>query len=185
MDLVAPSFATLDSYVAALGRGWSPNSERGLAAAREELAQIEDGPQRFLDSLGDLQGTGELELPDGSRVPRLPGFRRWMWDGAFCGSIGLRWQPGTADLPPYCLGHIGYSVVPWKQRQGHATRALALLLPQARELGLPHVEVTADAHNTASHKVILANGGVLLREEDKPAAYGGGRLRRFRITLTE
>ena len=59
-----------------------------------------------------------------------------MWDGEFCGSIGFRWQPGTSALPPYCLGHIGYSVVPWKQRRGYATKALALLLPDARKEGL-------------------------------------------------
>ena len=59
---------------------------------------------------------GPVTLPDGSQVPRLPGYRRWMWDGEFCGSIGFRWQPGTSALPPYVLGHIGYSVVPWKQR---------------------------------------------------------------------
>jgi predicted acetyltransferase len=41
-----------------------------------------------------------------------------MWDGEFCGSIGLRWLPGTEELPPHCLGHIGYAVVPWKRRLG-------------------------------------------------------------------
>ncbi len=183
MELIWPSLTELPSYVSALERGWSPNSERGLAAARDELALIEASPTRFLESLVDLQGTGELELPDGSRVPRLPGYRRWMWDGTFCGSIGLRWQEGSAALPAYCLGHVGYSVVPWKQRQGHATRALAMLLPEAREHGLPLLELTADADNIASHKVILANGGELMGEGDKPAAYGGGRLRRFRIAL--
>lgn len=183
MHLVWPSLSELPGYVAALERGWSPNSERGLAAARDELVLIEASPTRFLESLVDLRGTGDLELLDGSRVPKLPGLRRWMWDGTFCGSIGLRWQEGTATLPAYCLGHVGYSVVPWKQRQGHATCALAMLLPAAREHGLPYLEITADADNVASHKVILANGGVLLGESDKPAAYGGGRLRRFRIVL--
>jgi predicted acetyltransferase len=52
-----------------------------------------------------------VALPDGTMVPRLPGFWRWLWDGEFCGSIQFRWQPGTPDLPPTCLGHIGYSVV--------------------------------------------------------------------------
>jgi len=35
-----------------------------------------------------------------------------MWDGEFCGQIAFRWQPGTEALPPHCLGHVGYSVVP-------------------------------------------------------------------------
>jgi predicted acetyltransferase len=184
MDLVWPSLLALPRYVAALERGWSPNNERGRAATEEELAQIETSPRRFVDSLVDPEAQGsEVQLPDGSLVPRLPGYRRWMWDGDFCGSIGLRWQPGTAALPAYCLGHIGYSVVPWKQRRGHATQALSLLLPEASSLGLPHVELTTDAANFPSQKVILANGGVLVGEEAKPAGFSGGKLRRYRIAL--
>jgi predicted acetyltransferase len=45
-----------------------------------------------------------------------------MWDGDFAGAINLRWQPGTAELPPHCLGHIGYGVVPWKRGRCEAFR---------------------------------------------------------------
>jgi predicted acetyltransferase len=86
-----------------------------------------------------------------------------MWDegdDTFAGSINLRWQPGTAELPPHCLGHIGYSVVPWKRRRGFATRALAGMLAEARALGLPYVDIRTDADNHASQRVIEANGGV-------------------------
>ena len=74
--------------------------------------------------------------PTAAEVPRLPGFVRWLWDGEFCGQIGFRWQPGTEALPPHCLGHIGYAVVPWKRGKGYATRALAMLLPE-RARGRP------------------------------------------------
>ena len=107
----------------------------------------------------------------------------WMWDGEFCGQIGFRWQPGTADLPPTCLGHIGYSVVPWKRRMGYATQALADILPEARSVGLPYVELTTDADNIASRRVIEANGGILVEQFAKPAAYGGAASLRFRIAL--
>ena len=63
-----------------------------------------------------------ISLPDGSTVPRLPGLSRWMWDGEFAGAINLRWQPGSRLLLPTCLGHIGYSVVPWKRRRGYVMR---------------------------------------------------------------
>ncbi len=61
---------------------------------------------------------------------------------------------------PHVSGHLGYAVVPWKRGRGYATRAPALLLPVARELGLPRVLVTCDAGNAASCRVIEANGGV-------------------------
>lgn len=112
MQLLRPSFEHLASYVAALERGWSDN-ERGVESAREELAPIQANAATFLDSIEDREAKGlPVILPDGSTAKRLPGFKRWLWDGEFCGSIGLRWQPGTTALPPYCLGHIGYAVVP-------------------------------------------------------------------------
>jgi predicted acetyltransferase len=114
---------------------------------------------------------------------RIPGFRRWMWDGDFCGSIGLRWQPGTTELPPHCLGHIGYAVVPWKQGKGYATAALRLLLPQARAIGLPFVEITTDPDNIASQRVIEAAGGVLHEKFIKPPQYGSKPGVRYRIPL--
>ncbi len=131
--LVKPSLAELPSYVAALERGWSPDNMR-QAVADEHLHQIAADAQRFLASLDDSDAAGEpIQLPDGSIVPRLPGFTRWIWDGEICGTIGLRWQPGTSALPPHVLGHIGYCVVPWKQRRGYATHALTLLLPESPE----------------------------------------------------
>ena len=114
---------------------------------------------------------------------RLPGFRRWMWDGEFCGVIGLRWQRGTEALPPHCLGHIGYAVVPAKRNRGHARRALAETLPLARAEGLRWIELTTDTDNAASRRTIEANGGVLVEHFTKPAAFGGGAGVRYRIHL--
>jgi predicted acetyltransferase len=128
-----------------------------------------------------------VALPDGSTVLRLPGYHKWMWDGEFCGVIGFRWQPGTTELPPTCLGHIGFSVVPWKRRKGYATAALASLLPDAREQGLAYVDLTADVGNVASQRVIAANGGTLVetipqasgvRRRGKPAFPHSFRVRR-------
>lgn len=182
MELVRPERRHLASYVTALNRGWSADNVRGAAAAEEELKRIESDPDAFLASLEDREARGPMiKLPDGSEVKRIPGFRRWMWDTEFCGSIGLRWQPGTTALPPHCLGHIGYAVVPWKQRQRIGTRALGFLLPEAWAVGLPFVEITTDGENIASQRVIEANGGVLIEAFIKPAQFGPKPGLRYRI----
>ena len=186
MTLVWPSREYLPSYVAALERGWSPDNIRGAVTAQEELRRIAAAPDAFLTSLIDKEGTGpSITLPDGTRVPRLPGYRRWLWDGEFCGSIGLRWQRGTEALPPYCLGHIGYAVVPWKQGPGYATRALHEVLQEARAEGLRYVEITTAPDNAASQRVIQANGGVFIEEFVTPPALGGRREFRYRVTLDD
>jgi len=184
MQLVRPSKLHLASYVAALERGWSADNERGVAAAREELAKIETDADAFIASMEDREAKGaSVRLPDGSTAARIPGIRRWLWDGEFAGSIGFRWQPGTTALPPHCLGHIGYAVVPWKQRQGYAKRALELMLPAAAEEGLPFVEITTDPANIASQRVILANGGILVEHFTKPPQFGNKPGLKYRIAL--
>ena len=185
MHLVRPGPEYLASYVAALERGWSPDNERGVEAAHEELSRIQSDAAAFLASMEDCEGKGPpITLPDGSVGKRLPGFRRWLWDGEFCGSIGLRWQPGTTALPPDCLGHIGYAVVPWKQGLGYAKSALRLILPEAKAVGLPYVEITTDPDNIASQRVIEANGGILVEHFIKPQQFGSKPGLRFRIMLT-
>ena len=182
-QLVWPAAQYLSSYIQALEQGWSPDNLRPQASA-EELTRIAADPTRFLSEQVDREAKGpRVILADGSTAARLPGYKLWMWDGEFCGSIGFRWQPGTTELPPYCLGHIGYSVVPWKRRRGYATRALQLLLPLVKQEGLAYVELTSDAENTASRRVIEANGGKLIGQFDKAAEAGGAESLRFRIDL--
>src|SRR6185437_7613440 len=149
LRLVRPSLARLPEYVEALRQGWSPNTTRDVR--NEELTAIAEDSAGFLRQLRGEEA-GVVKLADGREVPRLPGLVRWMWDGAFCGSINLRYQPGTEDLPPHVSGHVGYAVVPWKRSRGYATRALALLLPLAREAGLGHVLLTCDDDNVASRR---------------------------------
>ena len=182
MELVAPTLAHLPGYVAALERGWHADNTRGADAIREDLEQIARDAAQFVALMTDIEARGPgFTLPDGTVVPRLPGYRRWMWDGEFCGSIGFRWQQGTHELPPTCLGHIGYSVVPWKRRRGYATAALGMILKDVPARGLDYVEITTDVDNAGSRKVIEANGGVLVEEFTKTAHHGGTQGLRYRI----
>lgn len=182
MNLVWPAREHLPGYVAALERGWSPDNLR-QEAAQEELTRIAANPDTFLASLVDREAAGEpIVFPDGSTVRRLPGYRMWIWDGEFAGSASLRWQPGTEALPPYCLGHIGYAVVPWKRGRGYAKQALAGMLEHARDEGLRYVEITTRVDNLPSQRVVLANGGVLLEEFTALPALGGHQHLRYRVS---
>jgi predicted acetyltransferase len=184
MQLVPPSVDRLLSYVAALKRGWSPDNVKVAAVSIEELAHIEKDPRSFVENLTDREGKGPpIVLPDGSSAARLSGFRLWLWDTEFCGSIGLPWQPGTSELPPHVLGHIGYAVVPWKEGRSYAKLALKLMLEHASAQGLEYVEITTDPNNVASRRVIEANGGVLIERFQRPVQYGGTDAVRYRITL--
>jgi len=188
--LRAPTLELLPTYCDALERGWTPDNVRGEVANRESLARIAEDAAAFIAMSENHEGGGPpVTLPDGSQVARIPSLQRWIWDAddegpaGFVGLINLRWNHGHAPLPPHVLGHIGYAVVPWKRQQGHATRALGLVLALAREQGLVRVELTTYPDNTASQRVITAHGGVLLGAFDKGAAYGHKPGLRYAIGL--
>ena len=195
--LVQPRPVHLASYRAALARGWCADNLAGPDGPVRERARLDADPAAFLALCDDPQAFGgPVTLPDGSLVARIPSRRWWIWADhndddndshhvadAFAGSIGLRWAAGLGPLPPHVLGHIGYSVVPWQRQQGHATRALGLVLPHARALGLLEVEITTDTDNAVSQRVITANGGVLVGPFEKGAAYGSKPGLRFVIAL--
>jgi predicted acetyltransferase len=87
----------------------------------------------------------------------------WVTDGAgddeqVVGFLALR-----HSLTRWLLeegGHIGYSVRPSRRGRGHASRALALGVRRAAELGLDRVLLTCDEPNLASARTIERNGGV-------------------------
>lgn len=158
LRLVAPSLEGLPGYAAALAAGWSPDTTQDVSG--EQLAAFRRDPAAFLAELTRQDGT--IRQASGREVPRLPSRVFWLDDGEFCGLINLRFTPGSDKLPDYVSGHIGYALVPWKRRRGYATRALALMLPVAREVGLRRLEITCDDDNEPSRRVIIANGGVFV-----------------------
>lgn len=178
-----PSHDLLPDYIEALRTGWSPDNLRP-AVAQEQLKAIEHDADSFLARVDDPEAKGPpVVLPDGSQVARLPGLQRWIWKDGFCGSIGLRWQPGTNALPPTCLGHIGYAVVPWRRREGLATAALLEIRALAIHVGLQRLDITADVNNLASIGVITKAGGLYVKDIDAPKSVGGHTSRLYRIDL--
>jgi len=181
MELRWPSEIELPTYVDALERGWSPNTI-DAGAGRIELEKIRADPATFLASLVDPEAAGPpIPMPNGSFGQRLPGFRKWMWDGEFCGSIGFRWQPGTKELPPHVLGHVGYSVVAWKRRLGYATAAVRAIVLDAAAEGLRWIEITTDVDNIGSQGVIVGAGGTFVERFTYPGEYVKGDGFRYRI----
>lgn len=184
IHLIKPHLDALPSYSQALARGWLPSNVCGEALALEQIRKIATNPEAFVDSLTDPDARGApIPGPNGSFLPRLPSITLWMWDGDFGGNINLRWQPGAQDLPPHVLGHIGYTVVPWKRRRGYASEALRQILPRAARVGLRYVELTCDPDNVASQHVIQAGGGVFLESFYKPGLYGSRLSLRYQIPL--
>ncbi|MEV0202987.1 GNAT family N-acetyltransferase [Nonomuraea sp. NPDC050691] len=97
----------------------------------------------------------------GARDGFVPMTTLWWADGErFLGRMAIRHRliPALEEIG----GHIGYDVRPSARRQGHATAMLAAALPIARSLGLRQVLVMCDRTNTASRRVIEANGGRLI-----------------------
>lgn len=179
MELVTPAPKYVGSYLHAVRGGWDWE-EFYFGDAAPALVRAERSTSSLLEAFrGD--GRGLVRHADGSMTPRLPSDFRFIWDGGFAGSINLRWQPGTHALPPTCLGHIGYGVVPRKRRRGLATAALKATLPLAWAQGLEYVEIVTDPQNLASQSVIKAAGGVFIEEYELPDASGGGRAYRWRI----
>lgn len=167
-----PSLAHIEGWADALNRGWRP-APNEPALVTEQLAAIADDPVAFVQSRWDPEAEGPpVVLPDGSQVERLPSVTFVLWDGAFSGIASLRWRPGTTELTPSCLGHIGYSVVPWRQGQGLATRAVTELRPWIKAVGLPHADAAVRPSNLASTRVMEKVGARLLDETQTVPAFG-------------
>ncbi len=177
-QLVVPDRAYLAGFAGALAQGWSPSTSTDVSSMF--LAAIQADADAFLADL--ISCDGVVVQPDGTTRPKLPQLIRWMWDGEFAGSINLRWQNGTDELPPHILGHVGYAVVPWKRRAGYATQSLRMMMDEARLVGLNVIQVTTDVGNDTSRRVIERCNGVYLETFNAP--FGGVAKLRYRIDLT-
>lgn len=167
MELLTPSEENLHLYLAALRRE-KEMGEKPFHNTDEILAQAETSPADLVASLTDLVGGRTFNDEDGNERVALPAFTKWLYipgDTEICGTIQMRWDHATMQLPPYCLGHIGYQVFPWVRGKGLATEQLRMMLEVVRsELNLPYVDITTNVENKASQRVIVKNGGKLIKE---------------------
>jgi predicted acetyltransferase len=155
LELVAPDERWVEAVLRTLGhpltRAIVP---RDAAITREQL-------MRFLE-----------EFPGGRQNPDpgkglVPAYHFWMRirgakRGAvtIAGGIGLR-VGHTRNLEMY-LGHIGYNVYPPARGRGYARRAVRLLLPLAKRVGVNPVWITCNPDNVASRRTCEGAGGRLM-----------------------
>ncbi|WP_350223815.1 GNAT family N-acetyltransferase [Rhizobium sp. CNPSo 4039] len=163
LTLVEPNLLNLRGFEQALMRGWSPDPRRqhDKTFIKAELVTLREDRSAFL---ARMRSTEIVATAVSTRQPQcLVAHPFWIWDGEFCGYITLRYLTGTNQLPLHLPGHVGYSVVPWKQGRGYATKALQLLLPRAKKAGFANISIVCNEDNLASKRVIEKAGGVLCR----------------------
>ena len=61
-------------------------------------------------------------------------------------------------------GNIGYAIDPVFRSKGYATKFLALLVEQTRNMGIDEILLTVERYNPASKRVIEKAGGILIKE---------------------
>lgn len=116
---------------------------------------------RYLARLSEVEAGINLP-PDHVPSVRYYGFV----DGEIVGSLSVRLQ--LVGYLETLGGHIGYQVLEAHRRKGFGKEMLRQAIPLCARLGLDRVLVTCDADNTASKKIIEANGGVYESVIDKP-----------------
>lgn len=93
----------------------------------------------------------------------------------------------TSNIELY-LGHIGYGVYPPARGRGYAARAVRLLMPLARRMGINPLWITCNPDNWASRRTCERAGGRLVNivplPPDHPMFERGERHKcRFRFDL--
>ncbi|MEG0076859.1 GNAT family N-acetyltransferase [Anaerorhabdus sp.] len=63
-------------------------------------------------------------------------------------------------------GHIGYGIAKSYRRKGYATKGLALVLQEAKKIGIDEAYLSVNKNNTGSIKAQLNNGATIHHEDD-------------------
>lgn len=172
--LARPNIGLFDSWAAAVaefdgghiaGGGFEP----GIVPDRATCEAFVEKAERFATP-GAVLPAGYVQcdhfwITEGGQVVGFLSFRRELND--YLRRFG---------------GHIGYSVVPSRRREGIVREALRLTLRFARKEGYDRVMLTCDDDNVGSIRTIEGAGGELEDVIDAPEA-GDPRVRRYWIEL--
>lgn len=146
-QLVTPGTTYRDSFLAALREFHAEN--RNLHLDYNSLSS--DFPA-FVQTL--TQGQKQ------PRAGKVPESILWLIvENEFVGRVSVRHKL-NGNLLQFG-GHIGYEIRPSWRKRGYGKEILRLGLIKAQAVGIQRVLVTCDETNTASAKIIEANGGKL------------------------
>ncbi|MFI9582094.1 GNAT family N-acetyltransferase [Streptomyces sp. NPDC052236] len=168
--LIAPDVHVYASFLGAMkefaAEGFNPDAL--LAHEVREFGATWHEPEVFAAYVARLNADSREESPRPEGW--VPSTNLWYVDSdTYLGRLTIRHR-----LSPFLLelgGHIGYAVRPSARRRGHATAMLGDCLPYARTVGIASLLATCDVVNSASRRVIEANGGVLEDERGEKRRY--------------
>lgn len=85
--------------------------------------------------------------------------------GQYVGIFNLRHE--LNEFLKNGAGHIGYGIAPDFRKRGYATKGLALVLQEAKKLGIDVAYLSCYKGNIGSLKAMLNNGAVIDHEDEK------------------
>ncbi|MCL2839437.1 MAG: GNAT family N-acetyltransferase [Defluviitaleaceae bacterium] len=101
-------------------------------------------------------------IPSSTETPSTTYFTLRKSDNKIIGSIQLRHHLTDELLKDG--GNIGYGIRPSERGKGYGTQQVALVLAQAKGIGLSKVMISCNKINRASAQVAINNGGILAGE---------------------
>lgn len=174
--LTRPTIDLLDSWASAVGEFEGGHVDGG--GLEEGFVPDRAAGEAFI-ARAELYATPGAELPDG----HVPCDHFWITDDdQVVGFLSFRRE--LNDFLRRFGGHIGYSVIPSRRREGIVREALRLALRRAAAEGYDRVLLTCDDDNVGSIRTIEGAGGVLEDVSDAPEP-GQPQVRRYWIELAE
>ena len=148
-----------DSHKAYLLHASFPQNENGFENAAYSLTE-EEFPAYVLKKKEESQG---IHLPPGY-VPATE-FILVNDEGEYVGIFNLRHV--LNDFLAAGPGHIGYGIARQYRGKGYASQGLALVLQEAKKMGIQTAYLSVNKDNPASWKVQQNNGAFVDHEDDQ------------------